>query len=113
MSGVDYSETMTREGAGSALFLLGLIVATVGLGVTLFDMSVAGALALYFVIWWTALFAFLPFGVRSQTEAGEIVAGSDPGAPSRPAMRRKALLTTVATSVVFIGLRVYLPWLGL
>ena len=35
-------------------------------------------LALYFVIWWTFLFAVLPFGVQSQLEAKDIVPGSDP-----------------------------------
>jgi predicted secreted protein len=45
---------------------------------------VASALAIYFVMWWIVLFAVLPWGVRSQIEDGDIVAGSDPGAPSRP-----------------------------
>jgi predicted secreted protein len=33
-------------------------------------MSIPFAIALYFVIWWTVLFAVLPFGVRTQDEAG-------------------------------------------
>jgi predicted secreted protein len=40
------------------------------------------ALAVYFIIWWTILFAVLPFRVRSQQEAGEVSPGSDPGAPA-------------------------------
>ncbi|NBW15939.1 MAG: DUF1467 family protein [Caulobacteraceae bacterium] len=51
-------------------------------------MTITGGLAVYFVIWWTVLFAVLPFGVRSQAEAGEISQGTDPGAPSAPRMRR-------------------------
>jgi predicted secreted protein len=64
-------------------------------------MSVAGALALYFIIWWTVLFAILPFGVRSQAESGEVTAGTEPGAPVAPLLRRKALWTTIIAAIVF------------
>ena len=64
-------------------------------------MSIAGAIALYFIIWWTVLFAILPFGVKSQAESGEITAGTEPGAPIAPLMRRKALWTTLIAAVVF------------
>ena len=39
-------------------------------------MSWSGGLAVYFVIWWTVLFAVLPFGVRSQAEAGSVSGAS-------------------------------------
>ncbi|MDJ0929693.1 DUF1467 family protein [Breoghania sp.] len=58
-------------------------------------------LAIYFVVWWVTLFAVLPFGVRSQEEAGdEIEPGSMPGAPSRPLMLRKVIATTVVAALV-------------
>jgi predicted secreted protein len=63
-------------------------------------MSTPMAVALYFVIWWTLLFAVLPFGVRSQVEAGEVVPGSDPGAPARPHLLAKALATSLVAAVV-------------
>ena len=44
-------------------------------------MSVTSAFAIYFVVWWLTLFLVLPFGIRSQSEAGDHVPGSDPGAP--------------------------------
>jgi predicted secreted protein len=59
------------------------------------------AIAIYFLIWWVALFAVLPFGVRSQAESGDVVAGSDPGAPSLPRLRNKLIWTTLVASVVF------------
>ncbi len=62
--------------------------------------SVALAAAIYFVIWWTVLFAVLPWGVRSQHEAGEISPGSDPGAPARPLLVRKAIATTLLSAVI-------------
>jgi predicted secreted protein len=64
-------------------------------------MSVTGAIALYFIIWWTVLFAILPFGVRSQAESGEITAGTEPGAPIAPRLRQKALWTTLIAGIVF------------
>lgn len=65
-------------------------------------MTIASALAVYFVIWWTVLFAVLPFGIRSQAEVGEIVAGTEPGAPALPGLLRKALITSAIAAVVFV-----------
>jgi len=58
-------------------------------------------LALYFIIWWTMLFAVLPFGVQSQHEVNEIVPGSEPGAPARPRLLLKVLATTVVAGVLW------------
>ena len=70
--------------------------------------SVSTALAIYFVLWWVVLFAVLPFGVRSQIEAGEEISGTDPGAPSVPRMARKLLWTTVISAVIFaVGLAAF------
>lgn len=64
-------------------------------------MSIAAAFAIYFIIWWLVLFVVLPFGVRSQIEAGRVVPGSDPGAPQRTVMRDKLIATSVVAAVVF------------
>lgn len=64
-------------------------------------MNWVGAIALYFVVWWITLFAMLPIGVRSQGEAGEVVEGTDPGAPVLPQMGRKLIYTTVAAIPIF------------
>lgn len=52
-------------------------------------------LAIYFVVWWICLFVVLPFGVRNQVDAGEVVAGSEPGAPVLPRVWRRMLYTTL------------------
>jgi predicted secreted protein len=70
------------------------------------------AFAIFFTIWFTVLFAVLPFGVRSQEEEGEIVAGTDPGAPVAPRMLVKALWTTVISAAVFAGLVVFVLYAG-
>lgn len=59
--------------------------------------------AIYVVIWWTVLFAVLPFGVRSQEEAGEIAPGSDPGAPAGLRLLTKFIWTTVVATIVFVA----------
>lgn len=64
-------------------------------------MSLATAIAIYFIIWWVVLFAVLPWGVRSQHEGGAIAPGSDPGAPTIPRLKRKLALTTIVAAVVF------------
>ena len=64
-------------------------------------MAFTTALAIYFIIWWVVLFAVLPWGIRSQEESGEVVPGSDPGAPSLPRLVRKLVSTTLVSLVVF------------
>ena len=85
----------------------------VAIAVKGFDLRVSGGLALYFVIWWILLFAVLPFGVRSQTESGEVVRGSEPGAPALPALREKAIWTTLVASVVLVIVAAVFPLAGL
>jgi predicted secreted protein len=58
-------------------------------------------LALFLTIWFVVLFAVLPFGVRSQHEAGDYVPGTDPGAPVEPRLLVKALWTTLLSLVIF------------
>lgn len=64
-------------------------------------MSYVFAFAVYFIIWWTTLFAVLPFGVRSQEEAGEVVPGTPEGAPARPRLLWLFGVNTLVATVVF------------
>jgi predicted secreted protein len=64
-------------------------------------MSWALGTAVYFVIWWVFLFAVLPFGIHSQREVGNVVEGSDPGAPDRPRIGMRVLANTVVAAVVW------------
>ena len=66
-------------------------------------MSLATSIAIYFIIWWTVLFAVLPWGVRSQEEAGEVAKGTDPGAPVVHRLGRKLVWTSVVAAIVFAG----------
>jgi predicted secreted protein len=65
-------------------------------------MNVTLGVAIYFILWWTVLFAVLPWGVRSHREAGETIAeGTDPGAPVLPRLVMKAIATTVISTLLF------------
>ena len=67
-------------------------------------MSIGAVVAIYFIVWWIALFAVLPWGVRSQAESQDITPGTEPGAPVRPALRKKALATTILAAVITAGI---------
>jgi len=64
-------------------------------------MSIAMALATYFVIWWIVLFAVLPWGVQTQEESGHVVPGSAESAPSSPHLLAKAAATTLVSLLIF------------
>jgi len=64
-------------------------------------MKIGTVIAIYFLIWWVVLFAVLPWGVRSQEEGGEVVPGTDPGAPVSHRLWSKLGWTTLVTSVLF------------
>lgn len=65
-------------------------------------MRIGTAIAIYFLIWWTVLFLTLPIGVRTQRDANAVVSGTDPGAPIAPMLRKKAILTTLISTVIFL-----------
>jgi predicted secreted protein len=69
----------------------------------LFGMSGVGAIALYFICWWTTLFAVLPFGIKSQIEDGAVTGGTEPGAPASLSLLRKAGWTTIFGTIVYIA----------
>jgi predicted secreted protein len=63
-------------------------------------MGIGTYVAIYFIVWWTVIFAVLPFGVRSQHEDGAVEDGTEPGAPQRPLLIRKMLVTSVLAALI-------------
>ena len=55
--------------------------------------------AIFFIVWWLVLFMVLPFGVR-KVENPE--PGHERGAPAKPMLVRKAIITTVLAAVVTV-----------
>lgn len=66
-------------------------------------MTLAFGLAIYFMIWWMVLFAVLPFGVRTQGEAGNVTPGTPSSAPEKPRMARLFAINSVLAAIVFSG----------
>ena len=54
---------------------------------------------LFTMIWWTTLFAVLPFGTRPVADPDEATGWR--GAPARPLMWRKLLATTLVSLVLW------------
>jgi predicted secreted protein len=83
--------------------MLVVIAVVVVVAVSQFRLTVFGAVALYFVVWWTLLFVILPIRNQAETDPALVVPGQDPGAPASPRLREKALWTTLLASVVFLA----------
>ncbi|RAK52907.1 DUF1467 family protein [Phenylobacterium deserti] len=66
-------------------------------------MSVFTGVAIYITVWWTVLFAVLPWGVQSHHDAGiNLGDGGDPGAPVNPNLKRKFITTTWVSGIVWV-----------
>ncbi len=79
-------------------------------------MSWFTGVCIYLTIWWTVLFAVLPWGVQSHHEAGiNLGDGGDPGAPVDPKLKKKFLTTTWISAVVFtlVWLTMHFHWVRL
>ncbi len=56
---------------------------------------------LYTLIWWTVLFAVLPFGTRPEADPDGATGWR--GAPAKPMMARKLIATTLVSAVLWAG----------
>ncbi len=65
-------------------------------------MTIANHLIVFLVIWWLVLFMVLPWGVKAHHESNEeYEAGIEPGAPVKPHIGKKMLITTGITFVMW------------
>jgi len=60
------------------------------------------AFVIWLILWWLTLFIILPIGIRGQAEEGEIVEGSEPGAPHKLDIKRKFVQTTIIASGLWV-----------
>jgi predicted secreted protein len=58
-------------------------------------------MVLFVVIWWTALFAVLPIGTKPVVRPDDVSGWR--GAPERPRLLMKVVVTTVVTCVLWTG----------
>lgn len=67
-------------------------------------MNITGAIVLYATTWFLTLFCVLPWRTVSQDEANEIVPGTPPGAPAGEVMKRKAWITTLIATPIWVAI---------
>ena len=59
--------------------------------------------AVFFIIWWTVLFAMLPFGLRTQDDDKDVTLGTVSSAP-RGAHMLKTVIRTTVVSVLIVAI---------
>lgn len=77
-------------------------------------MDLVGAIVVFVITWWLSFFAVLPIGVQGQFEdGGEVIEGTEEGAPKEPMLKKKAIWATIG-AVVLTALAhfVVVPWLA-
>ena len=62
-------------------------------------MGIASGIVVFLLVWWLTLFMVLPWGVRPLEEPEE---GHESGAPERPQIKKKMLITTAISVVVWV-----------
>ena len=68
-------------------------------------MSLTGSLVIFIIIWWIVFFSVLPIGIKSQNvKFSDKLEGFDKGAPKNPNIGKKFLITTIITSILFVGI---------
>lgn len=65
-------------------------------------MTITAAFVLYAVIWFMVFFVVLPLRLQTQGEAGEVVPGTHSSAPADPQLGRKARVTTLWATGLWI-----------
>lgn len=61
-------------------------------------MNIFSALVVYVCIWWVVFFCTLPFGIEN---IGKPKKGEMPGAPVDPGLKRKAIIATIISAVLW------------
>jgi predicted secreted protein len=64
-------------------------------------MNLFSAFVVWLIIWWLTLFIILPIGVRGQAEEGDVVEGTEPGAPHKLDIKKKFIQTTIIGTILW------------
>jgi predicted secreted protein len=87
---------------GLFLSALALVILFAQLFITSGEVGFVEGLVVYLITWWIVIFVVLPIRITGQHETGNVVEGSEPGAPVDPRLKEKAMLTTVITSALWL-----------
>ena len=66
----------------------------------------------YLLIWWMTLFVILPMGIKGQAESGEVIKGSEPGAPVDANTKGKFKQTTILATIIWVFVNAII-WSGI
>lgn len=77
-------------------------------------MDPVGAIVVFVITWWLSFFCVLPIGVQGQFEdGGEVIEGTEEGAPKEPMLKKKAIWATIGAVVLtLIAHFLVVPWLA-
>jgi predicted secreted protein len=65
-------------------------------------MTITGALVVYAVTWFMVFFIVLQIRMTAQSDTDHVVPGTPPGAPAQEIVGRKARLTTLIATVLWL-----------
>ena len=65
-------------------------------------MSVTSAFVLFAVIWFLTFLIVIPFKIKTQGDLGVVVKGTQAGAPEVHNLRRKAIITTGTSLILWL-----------
>lgn len=113
MPGLRTVEVVAATRTRTALAVVALVLAVLAVAVLAFRLTIGGAIALYFIVWWTIIFAVLPRAARHGIVGTGDVSGADPGAPTEPRLREQVVWTTIWSDLVFLVAVAAFPLAGL
>ena len=62
-------------------------------------MNPFSGIVVYVLIWWMIFFCTLPFGIKNIDKPQD---GAMPGAPINPGLKKKAIATTIISTVLWV-----------
>ena len=66
-------------------------------------MSITSAIVLFAIVWFMVFFIALPIRLKTQGDVGEIVPGTQAGAPAEHQLKIKAWITTFVAFILWVG----------
>ncbi|MBI1264101.1 MAG: DUF1467 family protein [Alphaproteobacteria bacterium] len=93
---------MTRQRFSQALVIAAVLLWIALAFIASPNIGMVSGLVVFLCAWWMVFFTVLPQQIRGQHEDGDIVPGSEPGAPTDPQIRAKLWLTTVIAAGVWM-----------
>ncbi|MEQ8293949.1 MAG: DUF1467 family protein [Roseovarius sp.] len=64
-------------------------------------MGIASGIVLFMVVWFMTFLVVLPLRIQTQGEAGEVVPGTHSGSPEKHHLKKKALIVTGISAVIW------------